>query len=84
MYLTESLIDFTVTGKLDTSSSDHLPIFASIAHHQKKAPKMKIISRRCTHQLTKEMWRNSLINKNWELLDQTEDVDEKANIIIIW
>ena len=44
VYLTESMLDTTKVGTLDASSSDHLPIFAMVAHNQKKAPKMKTIN----------------------------------------
>ena len=36
VYLTESMLDTTKVGTLDASSSDHLPIFAMVAHNQKK------------------------------------------------
>ena len=39
IYLTDDLEAITVTGKLDVSSSDHLPIFASIDHLQKRPQK---------------------------------------------
>ena len=62
-------------------SSDHLPIFASIKHSQKKVSKMKTVTRRCCKSLTKESWCNNLIAKNWEELGSTENVDDMAKII---
>ena len=81
VYVSESLEDVTVTGKLDGSSSDHLPIFASIKHSQKKVSKMKTVTRRCCKSLTKESWCNNLIAKNWGELGSTENVDDMAKII---
>ena len=67
----------TATCKLNASSSDHVPIVA-IIDNGKMDRKMKTITRRCTKNLTKEVWCKSLILKNWEDLGLTEDIDEMA------
>ena len=81
VYITDTLEACTLTGKLNGSSSDHVPIFAVIEHLQKKAPKMKTVTRRCTKSLTKLSWCNNLVMKNWEELGTTENVEEMAEII---
>ena len=81
IYLSESLVEITAMEKMDASSSDHVPIFASINHHHKKAPKMKTITKPCIKTLTKSNWCLSLLNRNWEELGQTEDVEDMAEII---
>ena len=74
IYVSTVLEESTTTMKLNTGSSDHVPIIAVISN-TKNISKMKTITKRCTKLLTKESWTHSLIMKNWEDIGETENID---------
>ena len=62
--------------KLDNSSTDHLPIKATLTNQIKTTAKMKTITKRSTKFFTKAKWSLSLTAQGWENLGNTENLDE--------
>ena len=77
IYVAQDLEERTTTRKINTGSSDHVPIVAVI-DNGKIERKMKTITKRSVKLLTKKSWSDSFIMKNWEDLGQTENIDEMA------
>ena len=69
IYVSHVLETKTSTWKINTGSSDHVPIVAVI-NNGKMERKMKTITRRCTKHFTKDSWWASLSIKNWEYLHE--------------
>ena len=77
IYVSKELEENTFTCKLNSGSSDHVPIVA-IIDNGKTVRKMKTLTKRNTKLLTKESWNQNLIMKNWENLCETDNIDEMA------
>ena len=68
-----------VTGKkMDTSSTDHLPIIAEIRIKVQQGKKAESIQKRCLKNFTQQKWLECLAGKEWEDLGRTEDINEMA------
>ena len=64
--------------KLDTSSTDHLPIMAEINIKAQQAKKATTIHKRSMKNFTQQKWIECLAGQEWEDLGRTDDVNEMA------
>lgn len=78
IYIIEELTKETSMRKSQESSSDHVPIIAEVKHEDKPKGKHKIIYKRSMKDFTVQKWKDCLIQKRWERLGETEDVEEMS------
>ena len=67
--------------KITNSSTDHVPIKASLTNPKKLLQKMKTITKRSTKFFTKARWTASLATQRWENLGETEDLDQMVTLL---
>jgi hypothetical protein len=60
---------------MDCSSSDHLPILATLEKITKRKGQPRTVTKRCLKFFTKEKWKRSLAMKEWENLANTENLE---------
>ena len=79
VYISANLRPNTKTVKLNTSSTDHLPITVKVKYASKKKEKIVIKKRkRSMKNFTQEKWLQHLAGKNWEAIGETENIEEMA------
>ena len=83
IYYSQDLTNRIQTKTLNESSSDHLPILAQIKINEKRKTEQKTVMKRTMKNVTAKIWNDSLANRNWECLGETEDPDEMAKLFTI-
>ena len=76
IYVSKKISERTEFKTLDNSSTDHLPIMATLTVFKQTVQKMKTITKRSTKFYTKARWTKSLAKQEWEDLGLSEDLDE--------
>ena len=70
--------DKACVEKLEESSTDHVPITIEIEGKEGVKKKEKIIYKRCMKNFSSENWKETLAQKAWEKIGETEDLEEMA------
>ena len=81
IYLSVDLENNTKCFKLDSSGTDHLPIVARVQLSTKARPScgaQKTIKKRSMKDFTKTCWIDCLRNRDWSLVSNSSEVNEKA------
>ena len=75
-YISDDIMITITVKKLETSSTDHVPIVAELKFKQEKVTmKPKNVTKRCMKDFNINIWNKCLAIQNWEALGVTEDVD---------
>ena len=80
IYFSQDLENRIRTEVLLESSSDHLPIVATIAGRDKEVVKQNKITKRTMKNVTPRTWNESLSKRNWETLGETEDPEKMVKL----
>jgi hypothetical protein len=81
IYLSKELVPNVKCRKMDCSSSDHLPILATLEKITKRKCQPRRITKRFLKNFTQEKWKRSLISKELENLADTENLDDMTTYL---
>ena len=75
-YISEELAKEKKMKTSQESSSDHVPIMAEMKDEKKPKRKYKILYKRSMRDFINQRWKDCLIQKRWEKLGETKDIEE--------